>query len=69
MNKFKKIVLFIIAFVIIAFINMALQIYENKNGIKFFRTLTFILPLMIIYFVIFKFQNNNKSENSEDGNS
>ena len=61
MSQTKKIVIFIVTIVVLLFINMVLLIYENKMGIRQSRWLTFIVPIGIIYFVIFKSGKNDKS--------
>jgi hypothetical protein len=65
MTKGKKIIIFIITFIIIVYLNVGLlNIYEYKTGLKFSRWVTFLAPILITYFVIFK-SNKEKKSNDE----
>jgi hypothetical protein len=41
------------------------MIYESKTGLRLSRWLTFIVPIGIAYFVIFKSGNDNKPKNEK----
>lgn len=58
---FKKVLIFIATIVVILFINLNIEIIENKQGVHYSRTLTFTMPIIIALFVIFKFgKDTNK---------
>lgn len=65
MTKNKKVIIFIATIVVVLFLNMVLLIYENKTGMRLSRWVTFIAPVGISYFVIFKRGNDNKPNNEK----
>lgn len=65
MTQRKKIIIFIITFIIILYLNVGLlNIYEYRTGLKLSRWVTFLTPILITYFVIFK-SNKEKKSNDE----
>jgi hypothetical protein len=62
MSRTRKTTIFIVTIIAVLFLNLALFIYENKNGLRFSRTLTFMVPILIAYFAIFKSGDNDKSK-------
>lgn len=62
MSQTKKTIIFILTIIAVLFLNMVLLIYESKNGMRLSRWLTFIVPIGIAYFVIFKSGDNDKTQ-------
>lgn len=65
MTQTKKTIIFIATIVVVLFLNIVLMIYESKTGLRLSRWLTFIVPIGIAYFVIFKSGNDNKPKNEK----
>ena len=66
MSKTKKTVIFISTIVVVFILNIVLLIYESKTGMKLSRWLTFIVPILIAYFIIFKSVEKAKPQNEEN---
>ena len=58
MSQTTKVLIFIASIFVLLFLNAALLIHESKSGMRLSRWLTFLLPLTILYFVIFRSGGN-----------
>jgi hypothetical protein len=65
MRKYKKVAFFIAVLIIIIFLNIILLIFEAESGLRISRWVTFVLPLIISYYVILK-GNDDKSKSEGD---
>ncbi len=66
MSQTKKTIIFIVTIIAVLFLNMVLLIYENKTGMRLSRWLTFIVPIGIAYFIIFKSGDNDKPQKEKN---
>lgn len=53
-NSTWKILSFILLVVVLLLANVAMQVIEHQTGMRLSRMITFVLPIGIGYFVIFK---------------
>lgn len=68
LKKNLRIILFVLTICVVVFLNVALEVYENKTGVKVSRTLTFLLPIGLAYIIIFKTGSNFLSSQVKETN-